>query len=110
MNKNSKYILFTIYNKYSKDYIALVSGQEVYIKNMDIMKDLLKFSEITAIMILMLNNQKYNTNELLKKKEFEYYDFVEDFADNMKMDENLVISTLPQMLIKNIVYTNLLIR
>jgi len=74
------------------------------------MKDLLKFGEITAIMILMLNNKKYNSNTLLKAKEFEYYEFVEDFADNMNRDENLVISTLPQMLIKNIVNTTIFIR
>ena len=77
---------------------------------MDIMKEVLKFTEVTAIMFLMINNKKYNSSNLLKLKEFEYFDFIEDFAYNMTNDENLVISTLPQLLIKNIVTTNTMIR
>jgi len=88
----------------------MASSQEVYIRNMEIMKDILKFSEITSIMILMLNNKKYNNDVLLKVKEFEYYEFVEDFTENMNMTENLVISTIPQLLIKNVVTINILLR
>ncbi len=74
------------------------------------MKDVLKFGEITAIMIILLNNKKYNADTLVRQKEFDYFTFLEDFSENMNTNDKMEISLLPQLIIRNLVYNNIFMR
>ena len=76
----------------------------MYLRNKDLHKGLLRFSEVSTFLIFSLNNKKYsqykfsnNTNEI------NYKEFLDDFYDYINFDDNFAISLLPQFIYQNLI-------
>ena len=76
---------------------------DIYLKNKDFNKDLLRFSEITTTLIFSLNNQKYSKAKLLSSfKYLSYNAFLDDFYNYINYDDNFTISLMPQFIYENL--------
>jgi hypothetical protein len=84
---------------------AVVRACDVYLRNNDFMKSILKFLEVTCTYIFCLNNKNYKKFENTDKTTF--YDQIFDNIDTSHTDE---ISMIPTIVIKNIIHASLLIR
>ena len=85
---------------FRKDYLTIIRGATVYIKNQELHKNLLKFAEITAIFIFSLNNKKYSQISINLNTEFS--EFISDFYEYIDLNDNFILSILPSNIIKNI--------
>jgi hypothetical protein len=78
---------------------------EVYFNNTDFIKNILKFGEITSILIFTLNNNKYFQNSSIDINEF-----AEDFYNHIDSTDITSISILPLSVIKNTIQSALITR
>ena len=94
--------------KMSAGIIALWKAFDVYIKNPKFISSLLSFNELTMMLIHSLNNDKYSyTNDKPCEDTFNFYN---DFYNHINTKSNIELSSLPNMLIENIVKSSVLIR
>ena len=83
----------------------------IYLKNKQLYKYLLRFSEVTTFFIFSLNNKKYSQNEFSKNyKNINYKEFLDDFYYFVNFNDNFTISLLPQNIYNNIITVSLFIR
>lgn len=93
-----------------KDLFAILKSCDVYIKNNEFIKNILKINEITAMYIFSLNNQKYNINNLTNNATFDYDQFINEFFNYIDIRDNYILSLLPCFVIKNIIHCSLFVR
>ena len=83
-------------------------------KNDKLIKYILEFNEITTLFLITLNNSKYTHDDEYKEEEKkddninsinidEYFEFTNDFYNYMDGTSNVIISSLPECCILNIV-------
>ena len=82
--------------------IYLQHLMDIYLKNQDCNKDLLRFSEISTFLIFSLNNNKYSKTKLSELKYITYNTFLNDFYNHINFDDNFTISLLPQYIYENL--------
>ena len=76
---------------------------EIYLKNKDFNKDLLRFAEISTVLIFSLNNEKYSKAKLLTSMKYLSYNaFLDDFYNYINYDDNFTISLMPQFIYENL--------
>ena len=76
----------------------------VYLRNKEIHKGLLRFSEVSTFLIFSLNNNKYSQDRFSKnKKDINYKEFLDDFYYHINFDDNFAISFLPQFIYQNLI-------
>ena len=102
-------------NPQTKDSIIKMKLFDIYVKNDKLVKYILEFNEITSFFLITLNNSKYAHNDeySLEKVEDdnkntinledEYTSFKNDYYKYMDAKSNVVISSLPEFLILNMV-------
>ena len=84
---------------------SLVRACDMYIRNPDYSKYILKFMELSCTLIFSLNNKHYKNNFNIDQNTF--YENIFDDID----DTNIInISMIPTFLIKNIINASLLLR
>jgi len=102
-------------NPQTKDSIIKMKLFDIYVKNDKFVKYILEFNEITSFFLITLNNSKYvhndeyssekeekdNKNEI--NVEDEYTSFKNDYYKYMDAKSNVVISSLPEFVILNMV-------
>ena len=102
----AKYLL---YKNYSNDN-ELVSMSyiyqflNIYLRNKELNKALLRFCEISTFLIFSLNNKKYSQSVFLNNtKDINYKKFLDDFYDNINFDDNFALSYIPQFIYQNLI-------
>ena len=100
-------------NPQTKESIIKLKLYDIYVKNEKFVKNILEFNEITTFFLITLNNSKYAhndeyTNEEIKDKntineEDEYTTFKNDYFKYIDYKSNVVISSLPEFIILNLV-------
>ena len=75
---------------------------DIYLKNQDCNKDLLRFSEVSTFLIFSLNNKKYSQSKLSSLKYLSYKTFLDDFYNHINFDDNFTISLMPQYIYENL--------
>ena len=76
----------------------------VYLRNKEVHKGLLRFSEVSTFLIFSLNNNKYSQYKFSNKSnEINYKEFLDDFYDYINFDDNFAISLLPQFIYQNLI-------
>ena len=101
-------------NPKTKESIITLKLYDVYVKNDKFVKSILEFNEITSFFLITLNNSKYAHNDELtngeqketntiKEEEDEYTLFKSDYYEYMDDKSNVVISSLPEYLLLNMV-------
>ena len=76
----------------------------VYLRNKEVHKGLLRFSEVSAFLIFSLNNKKYSQHRFSKNnKDINYKEFLDDFYYHINFDDNFAISFLPQFIYQNLI-------
>ena len=101
-------------NPKTKESIIALKLYDVYVKNDKFVKSILEFNEITSFFLITLNNSKYSHNDELTNGEIketntineeddEYTLFKSDYYKYMDDKSNVVISSLPEYLLLNMV-------
>jgi hypothetical protein len=76
----------------------------LYLRNKEVHKGLLRFSEVCTFLIFSLNNNKYTQDRFSKNyKDINYKEFLDDFYDYINFDDNFAISFLPQFIYQNLI-------
>ena len=76
----------------------------VYLRNKEVHKGLLRFSEVSTFLIFSLNNNKYSQYKFSNKtNEINYKEFLDDFYYHINFDDNFAISLLPQFIYQNLI-------
>ena len=87
-----------------QNMIVLEQFLMVYLRNKEVHKGLLRFSEVSAFLIFSLNNNKYSQDRFSKSyKEINYKEFLDDFYYHINFDDNFAISFLPQFIYQNLI-------
>lgn len=86
-----------------------------YLRNLDLYKLFLEFSEATTFFIFSLNNKKYSQLEFrenMNKIEncINYKEFLDDFYYHINFNDNFTISLLPENVYKNLIKISLFVR
>ena len=102
-------------NPQTKEHIIKLKLYDIYVKNEKFIKYILEFNEITTFFLITLNNSKYSHNDefpnedkkeenkIINEDENEYTLFKKDYYKYIDAKSNLVISSLPEYLILNMV-------
>ena len=87
-----------------QNMIILEQFLMVYLRNKEVHKGLLRFSEVSTFLIFSLNNNKYSQYKFSNKtNEINYKEFLDDFYDHINFDDNFAISLLPQFIYQNLI-------
>jgi ubiquitin conjugation factor E4 B len=87
-----------------QNMIILEQFLMVYLRNKEVHKGLLRFSEVSTFLIFSLNNNKYSQYKFSNKtNEINYKEFLDDFYDYINFDDNFAISLLPQFIYQNLI-------
>ena len=87
-----------------QNMIILEQFLMVYLRNKELHKGLLRFSEVSTFLIFSLNNNKYSQYKFSNKsEEINYKDFLDDFYDHINFNDNFAISLLPQFIYQNLI-------
>ena len=105
--------IFGFNHSKTREFIIKVLLFEIYAKNDKFVNNILEFNEITTFFLISLNNLKYIHNdeyideELNSKKiainEDEFINFKNDYFKYMDATSNIIVSSLPEFCIINIV-------
>ena len=99
-------------NPQTREHIIKMKLFDIYVKNEKFIKYILEFNEITTFFIITLNNSKYSHNDEYSGDEKnenvineidEYTAFKNDYYKFMDAKSNVVLSSLPEFIILNIV-------
>ena len=83
----------------------------VYLRNKEVHKGLLRFSEVSTFLIFSLNNKKYSQDQFSKNtKNINYKEFLDDFYYHINFDDNFAISFLPQFIYQNLITISRFVR
>jgi ubiquitin conjugation factor E4 B len=83
----------------------------VYLRNKEVHKGLLRFSEVSTFLIFSLNNKKYSQDQFSKNtKNINYKEFLDDFYYHINFDDNFAISFLPQFVYQNLITISKFVR
>ena len=95
-----------------KELLAMLKSIDIYIRNPEFHKNIMKFNEISCLVLFCLNNQKYSCNKsnLEYLKSVDVFTFLDDFFENIEIGNLDKLSVLPNHLIKNIISSSLLLR
>ena len=87
-----------------QNMIILEQFLMIYLRNKEVHKGLLRFSEVSTFLIFSLNNNKYSQYKFANKtNEINYKEFLDDFYDHINFDDNFAISLLPQFIYQNLI-------
>ena len=87
-----------------QNMIILEQFLMIYLRNKEVHKGLLRFSEVTTFLIFSLNNNKYSQDRFSKNyKDINYKEFLDDFYYHINFDDNFAISFLPQFIYQNLI-------
>ena len=92
-----------------KECLCLIKGYEVYLKNNEYCKYMLKFTNINIALFFMMNNSKYTLDYLKLKKGHDSI-IIEDFSNYINNTENKNMSILPFLLVQNIINNYIILR
>ena len=101
-------------NPKTREFIIKMKLFEVYVKNDKFIKYILEFNEITSFFLITLNNSKYSHNDDYEEEEKkidninsinedEFELFKSDFFKYIDGNSNIIVSSLPECCILNIV-------
>ena len=100
-------------NPKTKEAIIKMKLFDIYVKNDKFVKNIFDFHEITTFFLITLNNSKFSHNDEYKEeeknnninsiKEDELAIFLDEYFKYMDGSSNIVVSTLPEFCILNIV-------
>jgi ubiquitin conjugation factor E4 B len=94
-----------------KDLSSIYKVIQVYTRNPELTKNIMKFNEITCIFLFSLNNKKYPQFEMsMMNKKIDYSQFLQDFYQYIFTNDNFALSLLPNNIIKNTYQTLLFVR
>lgn len=94
----------------SLETFAYYRSIDVYLKNPELTKNLLIFAQLTCLLLISLNNKKYNKLDNSHFVDSDLYDFNHDFYVNMDKSDILELSLLPNILVKNVLIIVSLLR
>lgn len=100
----SKFLMHkTAYNDSElNNFLYIQQFLNIYLKNNEMNKGLLRFSEVTTFLLFSLNNKKYSQQLFCDKpKEINYKQFLDDFYSYINYDDNFALSFLPQFVFQN---------
>ena len=87
-----------------QNMIILEQFLMIYLRNKEVHKGLLRFSEVSTFLIFSLNNNKYSQDRFSKNyKDINYKEFLDDFYYHINFDDNFAISFLPQFIYQNLI-------
>jgi len=81
---------------------AYYRSLDVYLKSPDLTKHLLTFAQMSCLLLISLNNKKYNLKNNSHFIETDIFNFNQDFFENFDNSDILELSILPNFIIKNI--------
>ena len=100
-------------NPKTREIISKIRLFDIYVKNEKFIKSILEFNEITSFFLISLNNSKYThdddyieekkDNNINNINEDKFLEFKNEFSKYMDGTSNIVVSTLPEFCILNIV-------
>ena len=94
-----------------QNMIILEQFLMVYLRNKEVHKGLLRFSEVSTFLIFSLNNKKYSQDQFSKNtKNINYKEFLDDFYYHINFDDNFAISFLPQFIYQNLIIISKFVR
>ena len=94
-----------------QNMIILEQFLMVYLRNKEVHKGLLRFSEVSTFLIFSLNNKKYSQDQFSKNtKNINYKEFLDDFYYHINFDDNFAISFLPQFIYQNLITISKFVR
>ena len=102
----TKYAIFQNYNNDSElERMAYVYNfLNIYLKNKELDKGLLRFSEVTTFLLFSLNNKKYSQHTFLKDTHLiNYKKFLDDFYYHVNFDDNFALSYMPELIYHNLI-------
>ena len=102
----AKYLLYKNYNNDNELVTMSYIYQflNIYLRNKEMNKALLRFCEISIFLIFSLNNKKYSQSTFLNNtKDINYKKFLDDFYENINFDDNFALSYLPQFIYQNLI-------
>lgn len=99
----------------AKDLIHVQYCINMYIKNAEMLKCYIHFSEVTCFFIFALNNRKYSQHAFRqqinsKEEVINYKEYLDDFYYHVDFNDNFAISLLPENIYKNVITISLFIR
>ena len=100
----SKFLMHKNAYNYSElnNFLYIQQFLNIYLKNNEMNKGLLRFSEVTTFLLFSLNNKKYSQQLFCDKpKEINYKQFLDDFYSYINFDDNFALSFLPQFVFQN---------
>ena len=87
-----------------QNMIILEQFLMIYLRNKEVHRGLLRFSEVSTFLIFSLNNNKYSQDRFSKNyKDINYKEFLDDFYYHINFDDNFAISFLPQFIYQNLI-------
>ena len=84
-------------NPMTNKFIVILKTLDIYVKNKEIIYNILKFHQITFFYLLSFNNS------LFQKEETNYENFIKIFYNFMDYKSNEILSSFPEYLITNII-------
>jgi hypothetical protein len=83
---------------------------DVYLKSPELTKHLVAFAQMSCVLLINLNNKKYNSKNNMNFSEIDTYGFNEDFFKSMEKTDILELSISPSFIVKNILMIVTLLR
>jgi len=95
-----------------KELLGMLKAVDVYLRNPEFTKNIMKLNQVTCLLIFSLNNKKYfiDKSNLQNFKNLELCSFIEDFYENIDTSNLYKLSILPNFIVKNIISSSLLLR
>ena len=81
-------------------FITILKTLDIYVKNKEIINNILKFHQITFIFLLSFNNSIFKNKEC---EQSNYENFIKKFYNFMDYSSNEILSSFPEYLITNII-------
>jgi hypothetical protein len=90
-----------------RELFSMVRAFDVYLRSPEFNKNLMRFLQLTIVLIFSLNNKKYPYGSL---KTVNYSEFLQSLYDQLEFENVSNLSILPEFIVKNILLSSLLMR